>query len=106
MAFEFGAEPRQQRVERRRVIEIVRLVGETKARRVQHPHRFEGRPDRCVALEVCDVGGVRHLVEASRHILAHGTERGGDYEQAENDGAGDQAGASTRGAVVWRGRGI
>jgi hypothetical protein len=81
VAFQVGAEAGQQPIIRGGVIEIVHLAGEAETRRIEHAHIRECGPGFAGVLEMCDVGCVRHFIEAPCHILAHGAERGGDHEK-------------------------
>ena len=78
------------------MIEIVGLIGEAEARRIEHPHLGKGWPGLSAVLQMRNVGRVCHLVEALGDILAHGAERrGNNKEQKDDDANADMALAET-----------
>jgi len=89
MPLDGGPKPREQQIERRRMVEVVRLAGEAEALGIEQPHRLQHGPHVARALEVRHVGEVRDLVEPLGDILALRRDSGCHDEQRDDDGERD-----------------
>ena len=70
--FELGADRRQQRIEHRRVVEVIGLPSELEGLRIEEPHARQRWPGVAGVLDMCDVRGMLQLVTgiSVRHVLA------------------------------------
>ena len=72
--------------------------------RIEHPHIFKRRPRPTGVLEVCNIGCVRHFIEALGHILAYGANGSGNDEKQKNDRANAPLIGRGRTFLIMRGR--
>jgi hypothetical protein len=85
MTFELGADRREQRIEHWRVVEVIGLAGELERLRIEEPHARQRWPSVTGVLDICDIGGVLHLVArvSPRHVPAFRARGGGKYEESK-----------------------
>ena len=101
MTFERGPEPRQQRIEHRRMVEIVGGAGELKCARIEQPHCLQRGRRFAGVLNLRDIGDVRQLVKTLGDVLACRAYDRGEHEQAE-DRRGDKRIAGRAGRQLAR----
>ena len=59
-----------QRIVKRRMIEVIGLIGELEGPRIEQPHLLQRRPGISAVLDGGDIGGMRHFVEALGDVLS------------------------------------
>jgi hypothetical protein len=84
VAFKPRAKLRQQRVKYRWMVQIVRGRGELECMRVKQAHIFQVGRGRTVALDLRDVGNMRHFIETLRDVLACRADDRGENEQRQD----------------------